>query len=121
MSTVRTAVNQDTSAAHLIHLQHKVVLCKVWWIIVHIFHQDFNRLVHLGDRRAATESDHLADLETAVLVLDDLHHELRSIDSFLTFVTVYNKFKSHNVTRLTDVDPALLHCTHNTRAALGND
>ena len=40
-----------THTSHLIHFYYEVVLCKVRRIIVHIFYQNVNRLIHLGGGR----------------------------------------------------------------------
>lgn len=42
-----------SSAAHLIHIQHVVVLSKVGGVIVHVFNQNLDGLVHLEEREAA--------------------------------------------------------------------
>lgn len=74
-----------------------MVLSEVRRVIVHVFYQNFNRLVHLQERvKHSVVTFFKNDVSVFVVVL--------------WFGSV-----------LTDLDPALLHWTQTTRAAVDRD
>lgn len=51
VTVLKVHSDKKTHNTHLIHLQHKVVLCKVWRVIVHVLNQNLDGLVDLEEFR----------------------------------------------------------------------
>lgn len=101
---------------HLIHLQHKVVLCKVWRVIVHVLNQNLNGLVDLEEFR------------NQLSLRSDTHHDVRkknkhkhTSSNWLWASSLTNHVTPRLNAVLTDLEPTLLHWTQTTRAALDRD